>query len=151
MFKIKHFNELTSNELYEICKSRYEVFACEQKIISENDFDDIDKDCYHIFKTEDNKIISYARIIPKQFSPYENTSIGRVLVLKEYRGKKIAKEMMDIAIRFIINNLNEKYITLSAQEYIKNLYLSCGFKEVSDIYYEAGIPHIKMIFENIGK
>ena len=143
MFKIKHFNELTSNELYEICKSRYEVFACEQKIINENDFDDIDKDCYHIFKTENNKIISYARIIPKQFSPYENPSIGRVLVLKEYRGKKIAKEMMDVAIRFIINNLNE--------EYIKNLYLSCGFKEVSDIYYEAGIPHIKMIFENIGK
>ena len=117
MFKIKHFNELTSNELYEICKSRYEVFACEQKIVNENDFDDIDKD----------------------------------LVLKEYRGKKIAKEMMDVAIRFIINNLNEEYITLSAQEYIKNLYLSCGFKEVSDIYYEAGIPHIKMIFENIGK
>lgn len=151
MFKIKHFNELTSNEIYEICKSRYEVFACEQKIISENDFDDIDKDCYHIFKTEDNKIISYSRIIPKQFSPYENTSIGRVLVLKEYRGKKIAKEMMDIAIKFIINNLNEECITLSSQEYIKNLYLSCGFKEVSDVYYEVGIPHVKMVFKNIDK
>lgn len=148
MFKIKHFNELTSNELYEICKSRYEVFACEQKIFCENDFDDIDKDCYHIFKIEDNKIISYARIIPKQFSPYKNTSIGRVLVLKDYRGKKLAKEMMDVSISFITDNLNEEYITLSAQEYIKNLYLSCGFEEISDAYDEAGIPHIKMQFKN---
>ena len=148
MFKIKHFNELTPNELYEICKSRYEVFACEQKIFSENDFDDIDKDCYHIFKVKYNKIISYARIIPKQFSSYNDASIGRVLVLKEYRGQKIAKEMMDTAISFVENNLNEKYITLSAQEYIKNLYLSCGFEEISDVYDEAGIPHIKMRFKN---
>lgn len=144
MFEIKHFDELTSNELYEICKSRYEVFACEQQIFSENDFDDVDKDCYHIFKFENNKVISYARIIPRKFSSYEDASIGRVLVLKEYRRKNLAKEMMNIAINFITTTLNEEHITLSAQEYIKKLYLSCGFKEISNVYDEAGIPHIKM-------
>ena len=31
-FAIKTFNELTIDELYEIVKSRFEVFVCEQKI-----------------------------------------------------------------------------------------------------------------------
>ena len=38
-------------------------------------------------------------------------------------------------------------ITLSAQCYIKELYKSVGFKEVSEQYEEAGIPHVKMKFE----
>lgn len=144
MFKIKHFNDLTVNELYEIAKSRYEVFACEQKIVDENDFDDVDKNCYHIFSINSGKINCYARIIPKEYSSYRDTSIGRVLVLTDSRKKGLAKKMMDYAIDFIISELDEKSITLSAQEYIKDLYLNCGFKVISDVYDEVGIPHVKM-------
>ena len=144
MFKVKHFNELNIDELYEIAKARYEVFACEQKIFSENDFDDTDKKCYHVFLEEDNKIIAYSRIIPKEFSPYSDISIGRVLVLPNYRRTGLANKMMCFCIDFIKNNLNENNITLSAQEYIKDLYLSCGFAPISDVYDEVGIPHIKM-------
>ena len=42
-FLIKHFNDLNTNELYEIVKSRFEVFVMEQKIVDEHDFDDKDK------------------------------------------------------------------------------------------------------------
>lgn len=144
MFKIKHFKDLTINEFYEIAKARYEVFACEQKITMENDFDDIDKNSYHIFSLDEDTITSYARIIPKEFSNYNEVSIGRVLVLKNHRRKGLAKEMMINAIVFVKDNLNEEHITLSAQYYIKDLYSSIGFKEVSNIYYECNIPHIKM-------
>ena len=34
-FAIKTFNELTIDELYEIVKSRFEVFVCEQKIVED--------------------------------------------------------------------------------------------------------------------
>ena len=88
MFKIKHFNDLSSNDMYEIAKSRYEVFACEQKITSENDFDDVDKECFHVFKEDNGNIIAYARIIPKAHSSYDDVSIGRVLVLPSYRGNR---------------------------------------------------------------
>lgn len=144
MYKIKHFNDLTTNEFYEIAKARYEVFACEQKITCENDFDDIDKNCYHIFKEKNGLVHAYARIIPKKFSNYDDVSIGRVLVVKSYRERGIAKDLMLRAIDFILNDLDEKHITLSAQNYIKQLYLDCGFKEISDIYDEAGIEHVKM-------
>ncbi|MGL5316609.1 MAG: GNAT family N-acetyltransferase [Peptostreptococcaceae bacterium] len=144
MFKVKHFNDLTVNELYEIAKARYEVFACEQKIFDENDFDDIDKECYHVFKESEGKIVTYSRIIPKEFSPYSDISIGRVLVLPSSRRGGLAKQMMDFAIDFVKSNLKEDHITLSAQEYIKDLYLSCGFVPISDVYDEVGIPHVKM-------
>ncbi|MCV2271237.1 GNAT family N-acetyltransferase [Clostridioides difficile] len=144
MFKIKHFNDLSLDEFYEIAKSRYEVFACEQKIFSLNDYDDIDKSSYHIFLKENGLICAYARIIPKEYSSYNDVSIGRVLVLSSHRRKGLAKQMMDYAIDFIKVNLHENNITLSAQTYIKNLYLSCGFKEISEVYDEAGIEHIKM-------
>jgi len=144
MFIIKHFNELTTDEFFEIAKARYEVFACEQKITQENDFDDIDKKCYHIFSLNNNTITSYARIIPKQYSSYKDTSIGRVLVNKNYRRNGLAKKLMLKSIEFINNNLKEEHISLSAQYYIKDLYKSLGFKEISDIYDEVGIPHVKM-------
>ncbi len=144
MFIIKHFEDLSVDEFFEIAKARYEIFACEQKITQENDFDDIDKNCYHIFSLDNNTIISYARIIPEQYSSYEDTSIGRVLVNKNYRRNGLAKKLMLKSIEFINNNLNEEHITLSAQYYIKDLYKSLGFKEISDVYDEVGIPHVKM-------
>ena len=82
MFIIKAFNELN---VHELAKARYEVFACEQKITMENDFDDIDKNSFHIFSMENNIVTSYARIIPTKYSSYNETSIGRVLVNKDYR------------------------------------------------------------------
>ena len=68
MFKIKHFNDLSSNDMYEIAKARYEVFACEQKITSENDFDDVDKECFHVFKEDNGNIIASLIISYNKFT-----------------------------------------------------------------------------------
>lgn len=148
--RIKTFNELNISELYEIVKARYEVFACEQEITCENDFDDKDKECIHLFVIDNEngyeKVVGYCRLLPPGLS-YDDASIGRVLVLKEYRGKGLAREMMIKAINEIEKNYKVDKITLSAQCYIKELYKSVGFKEVSEQYEEAGIPHVKMRFE----
>ncbi|WP_294196588.1 GNAT family N-acetyltransferase [uncultured Clostridium sp.] len=145
-FEIKMFNELTIDEMYEIAKSRFEVFVCEQEITDEQDFDDKDKVSYHVMLKDEGRIIAYSRIVPKKVA-YENISIGRVLVLKGYRRKGIAQKMMKSALEFIKNNLNENVVVLSAQEYAKEMYLSVGFKVVSDIYDEVNIPHVKMKIE----
>ena len=52
-FEIKMFNELTIDEMYEIAKSRFEVFVCEQEITDEQDFDDKDKVSYHVMFLKD--------------------------------------------------------------------------------------------------
>lgn len=145
-FEIKKFNELTIDEIYEIAKSRFEVFVCEQKITEEQDFDDKDKESYHVMLKKEGRIIAYSRIVPNGIS-YENISIGRVLVLKKHRRKGIAQKMMKSALEFIKNNLDENVVVISAQEYAKEMYLSVGFKIVSDIYDEVNIPHVKMKIE----
>lgn len=146
-FRSKYFDELNINEFYEIAKARYEVFACEQEITCENDFDDKDRECIHLFivdKDSKNEVIAgYCRLLPAGLS-YDEASIGRVLVSREYRNRGLAKEMMIRAIEEIKKEFNTDIITLSAQSYIKNLYKEVGFREVSDEYDEAGIPHIKM-------
>lgn len=142
-FNIVNFNELTVNDMYEIAKSRFEVFVCEQKIVEEQDFDDKDKECHHIMLKEDERVVAYCRIVPKGLG-YDYISIGRVLVLESHRRKGIAQEMMREALKFIKENLDENIVVLSAQEYIKDMYASVGFEIISDVYYEVNIPHVKM-------
>lgn len=146
MFEIKKFNDLTVNEMYEIAKSRFEVFVCEQKIVEEQDFDDKDKLCHHIMLKENERVVAYCRIVPKGVG-YDYISVGRVLVLSSHRRKGIAQEMMKVALEFIKNNLDEKTVVLSAQLYAKGLYESVGFKVISDVYDEVNIPHVKMKVE----
>ena len=146
MFEIKKFNDLTVNEMYEIAKSRFEVFVCEQKIVEEQDFDDKDKVCHHIMLKENERVVAYCRIVPKGIG-YDYISVGRVLVLSSHRRKGIAQEMMKVALEFIKNKLDEKTVVLSAQLYAKGLYESVGFKVISDVYDEVNIPHVKMKVE----
>lgn len=146
MFEIKKFNDLTVNEMYEIAKSRFEVFVCEQKIVEEQDFDDKDKVCHHIMLKENERVVAYCRIVPKGVG-YDYISVGRVLVLSSHRRKGIAQEMMKVALEFIKNNLDEKTVVLSAQLYAKGLYESVGFNVISDVYDEVNIPHVKMKVE----
>ena len=145
-FEIVKFNELSVDDMYEIAKSRFEVFVCEQGITEEQDFDDKDKECYHIMLKENGRIVAYSRIVPKGLA-YEYTSIGRVLVLESHRRKGIAQKMMKFALDFIKNNLDENIVVLSAQEYVKYMYSSVGFKVISEIYNEVNIPHVKMKIE----
>ena len=55
---------------------------------------------------ENDEIIAYLRILPPGVS-YEELSIGRVLVKKEHRGKKLGQQLMAFALQFIQNELKE--------------------------------------------
>lgn len=140
--------EESLEDFYEICKARFEVFIMEQKITCEQDLDDRDKDCIHIYLREgcSPEVLAYCRIVPAGIG-YDKVSIGRVLVRESARRKGIAKEMMELAIDYILDEMGEEEIVVSAQSYVKNLYESVGFEAVSEEYMEAGIPHYKMIYK----
>lgn len=146
-WEMKKFNELSGEEIYEILKLRSEVFVIEQQCIYE-ECDGKDNKSYHLFAKENGQIIAYLRILEKGVS-YNEISIGRVLTDKKYRGKGLAKQMMLRAIEFIENNLNEKVIRISAQEYLINFYSSLGFVRVSEVYLEDNIPHIEMLYKKL--
>ena len=143
-WKIKRFEELTTTELYEILRIRAEVFVVEQTCVYQ-DLDLKDKKAYHLFCEIDGEIVAYLRILDKNVS-YPEISIGRVLTTEMNRGKGLAREMMQRAIAFVKEELNETQIRISAQLYLKRFYESLGFSVTSDIYLEDDIEHIEMVY-----
>ena len=144
-FVIKQFYELTLDELYKILKVRTSIFVVEQNCPYQ-ELDDLDQNSYHIYLEEDNQIIAYARVIPKD-NPFHEVSIGRVLVTKRRHGygTKIVQKAIEVAI--------EKYhtekIVIEAQTYVKKKDENVGFKQISMPFLEDGIEHIKMVYERV--
>ena len=60
---IKHFNELSCEELFDIYKARVEVFVVEQQCPYQ-EVDDADKVAYHIWLQDEDGIQAYARALP---------------------------------------------------------------------------------------
>ena len=140
---VKHFNELTVDELYEICKIRAEIFILEQCIYVQ-DLDDVDKSVYHMYLKDEGGMQAYVRIIPKGMV-YEGASIGRVVSRKRHCGYGTA--IMKEAISFVENVFGDSRIDISAQVQARQFYDLLGFVQTSDVYDECGVPHIHMVLE----
>jgi ElaA protein len=141
----KHFNDLSSTELYQILQLRNEVFIVEQNCPFQ-DLDDKDFKCFHLigFDTDSQKIMTYTRIVPAGVS-YEEASIGRVVTSPQARGGGIGKELMQKSIELLEELYGEVSIKIGAQYYLKKFYETFDFQQVEEIYLEDGIEHILMI------
>lgn len=138
------FDELNAALLYEILRLRNEVFVVEQNCVFQ-DADNYDQASHHLLGLYENELVAYARIIPPG-KMYDHASIGRVVCKKPFRGKNLGKILMQEAIAYTAALHGEDDITIGAQLYLKEFYVSLGFRQCSDIYLEDGIQHIKMDF-----
>ena len=143
IFNIKRFNELSIQELYVILQLRSEVFVVEQNCVYQ-DLDNQDLDAYHVLGILDKEIVAYARIF-KPGDYFLESSIGRIVVKKEFRKFQYGYKLVENSIQFIENNLQQNTILISAQSYLTKFYNSLGFIRVGEEYLEDGIPHIKML------
>ena len=131
------------HELYAILQLRAEVFVVEQDCVYQ-DLDNKDLDAYHVLGVLDTKIVAYARIF-KPGDYFLESSIGRIVVKKEFRKFQYGYQLVVNSIQFIENNLQQNNILISAQSYLSKFYNSLGFTQVGEEYLEDGIPHIKML------
>ena len=145
---IKNFSELSTEEIYNILKLRSEVFVVEQNCVYQ-DIDEKDQKAVHLFLEKNNEIMAYTRIFKKGDYYEENPSIGRVVVSKKERGKKLGKEIMLNSIEFIKKELEGRKIELSAQKYLDKFYKDLDFYSEGDDYLEDGIPHQRMFYDLI--
>ena len=139
-FFVKKFSELSVNELYEILKSRAEVFLIEQGIICQ-DMDDIDYKSSHYFLTDNEKIVAYLRAFECE-DDLHTLSIGRVLTIEH--GKGIGRELIERSLLQIKNERVYNRIILHAQKYAIGFYEKFGFKVISDEFLEEGVIHVSM-------
>ncbi len=145
-WKIKLFNQLDTDELYELLKLRVDVFVVEQNCpYPEIDGKDRHPETLHLSgKSKDGKLLAYLRILPPGLS-FKEVSMGRVVVAKESRGQGISDTLLKIALDQIHQTWPSKNIRIGAQVYLKKFYESHGFEAISKSYLEDGIPHIDMI------
>jgi ElaA protein len=141
-WKIKSFEDLSTNQLYDLLKLRSEIFVVEQNCVY-LDIDGKDKLALHLFGEFDGKIVAYSRLFKAGIS-FDNASIGRVVVDANYRDRKWGHDLMREAISGIKSNFGETKITIGAQLYLKKFYESHGFIQTSEMYLEDDIPHIEM-------
>jgi len=118
---------------------REKVFIQEQKVTLELEWDGMDENAMHFLVFKDEEAIGCARaVVIKNYM-----QLGRMAVLKEYRGQGIGSALLEKAI--VTAKLNQiSSIHISAQFYAIDFYLKFGFEVMSDIYLDAEIPHRDM-------
>ena len=145
----KTFQELSTDELYELLRVRSEVFVVEQNCVYQ-DLDYDDQKSIHLWLTvrqdsgQAEKVVALARVCPAGTHMTE-VSIGRVITTE--RGKGYGKQIMLHAIDAAVEHFGATLIDIEAQEYAKGFYEGVGFKQSSDTFMLDGIPHIKMTWK----
>jgi len=121
----------------ELRRIRETVFIAEQAVPPELEWDAEDAEALHFLAFEGDYPIGTARLLA-------DGHIGRVSVLKDWRGLKVG----DALIRAVIAEAEQRGLQqqmLSAQVHATPFYERLGFSIVSGEYLDAGIPHVDMV------
>ncbi len=119
---------------------RKQVFIIGQNIPVEIELDDDKINATYFLANLSGNPVGTAR--------YRKTDFGikleRFAVLENARNFGVGKAL----VLFIINYLkNEKMIYLNAQKSVIGFYEKLGFGQIGDQFYEASIPHKKLIYK----
>lgn len=145
MWKVKHFSELSNDELLDIMHLRNEVFVVEQKRLYQ-EIDKMDKKALHLFKLdEDHDLVAYARIFLGDDG--ETVSFGRVVTSKKVRGQGVGQELVKHILDAIRHYYPGHLIEIEAQTYVQQFYEKYGFQTRGKAFIFSLTPHIKMVHQ----
>jgi predicted GNAT family N-acyltransferase len=128
----------TETERLQAFAIRRAVFVLEQRVPEEIEMDEHDADAHHILAFADERPVGTAR--------WRETSQGikleRFAVLKPFRGQGVGKRLVE----YLLHQLpSDQTIYLNAQEPVITFYEQFGFQCRGPRFFEAGIPHRKMV------
>jgi ElaA protein len=143
----KLFPELTVDELYRVLALRAQVFVVEQQSIYQ-DADGYDPGSHHLLGRlpgeQEPPLAAYCRVLPPGLK-YPQASFGRIVTAPSVRRHGYGRLLVEKAITFIEERYPGAPIHIGAQHYLQRFYEGFGFRQVSDVYDEDGIPHIDML------
>ena len=116
------------------------VFIDEQQVPEELELDEHDKTAIHFVGYEEKRLVAAARL--RFVDGYGK--LERICVLKEHRGKHYGKILMEAMEKTIREHGVDK-AKLNAQTHAESFYSKQGYETVSDIFMDAGIPHVTMV------
>ncbi|MGD7653165.1 MAG: GNAT family N-acetyltransferase [Verrucomicrobiales bacterium] len=125
-----------ADRLSEIRAVRFTVFVDEQKVPEEIEMDEWDERSRHVLAVADGVAIGTGRLLP-------DGHIGRVAVLREWRGRKVGVAVMEKLVA-MGRAAGMSELVLSAQTQAAGFYQALGFTPRGGVFEEAGIEHIEM-------
>ena len=141
----RSFDSISKTELYDVANLRQKVFIIEQKCFYE-DLDYFDQDAKHLLLYSGKNLIGYSRVFPPGIK-YDSSSIGRIVVDKQFRGKGYGIKITLESIEFIKRNFPKTNISISAQYRLLKYYENLNFVKEGNVYLEDDIEHIKMVLK----
>ena len=138
--EIKKFT-FQDKDLYEAALDiRNKVFVKEQNVSESEELEHEEESVYYLLFYDKTPVATGRYRVTT-----EGIKLERFATLPAYRGKGLASKLL----RYVLDDLKEEegQIYLHSQEYIMNLYEKAGFEKEGDRFYEAGIPHFKMILK----
>jgi predicted GNAT family N-acyltransferase len=121
----------------EIQAVRHAVFTLEQSVPANLDFDGADPDSCHALALSDDVPVATGRI-------QADGHIGRVAVLKEWRGRGIGTALVEFLSKEA-NHQGLDRVCLNSQMSAVAFYEKLSFQREGDTFMEAGIEHIRMV------
>jgi predicted GNAT family N-acyltransferase len=128
--------EFTDEFSGEIKYIRRSVFTNEQHIDPELDFDGQDHEAVHVLIADNEDYVGTGRML-------NDGHLGRLAVLKEYRGQGFGAEIVRALIKEA-KNRNFKRVYLGAQRHAVGFYKKLGFSEYGEPFFEVNIEHVHM-------
>lgn len=116
---------------------RTAVFIHEQRIPEVLEWDEFDVISVHLLARDAaGQLVGTARLLP-------DGHIGRMAVLKEWRGQGFGSAMLHRLLQELTRRHQHK-AQLNAQTSAVPFYEKFGFRVSGEEFMEAGIPHVKM-------
>ncbi len=119
-------------------KIRYDVFVAEQGVDSNLEFDGHDDEARHYLMYYNGKPVAAARVRHTD----NGKKLERFAVMAHCRKMGLGRHFMS----FIMDEAGEMYF--HSQLNAVPFYEKAGFETTGDLFFEAGIPHYKMILKN---
>lgn len=127
-----------SSDAKALLRVRLAVFVHEQGVPLELEQDDDDEHAIHVLaETLQGEPIGTGRLL-------SNGHIGRMAVLRDYRGQGVGSAILQRLIAQARSRLGLRQVFLYAQIHALPFYARHGFIAEGEVFNDAGIPHRKM-------
>lgn len=141
-FRWARLEDLSGREVHALLSARERVFVVEQAC-AYHEADELDPVSWHLTAHVDGALAACARVVDPGMK-YDAPSIGRVMTVEAFRGRRLGEALMREAIAGTRARFPGQAIRISAQAHLRTFYGALGFEAEGAPYLEDGIPHIAM-------
>lgn len=142
--KIELIPATDTTRLSECLKVRNAVFTLERKVPVEIEVDEqdvLDGDCEHFLIALDGEPVGACRCMHTE----SGIRLQRFCVLKECRGQGVGKAALAKLEEYYSRRRQSGFqMELDSKFEACGFYEACGYHRESEVFMEAGVPHVKM-------